>query len=173
MFFRPSLRYPANAGAFVKHDEKVLFRVHLPLWFWWFLAICACGLLAIISMVGIRLVQIADWSESKPWKGLFVLIFLILLVCMSRDAFSTILVSSGGLEVQRIWWVKRKVLWDDIVRVSLPPFGIPIDYIRIHLKDGKIVILGKSMKGRRKLLQLIDAKARHVKIDEEVLPFME
>jgi hypothetical protein len=158
----------------VIQDEKVLFRVHLPMWFWWFLAVCACGSVAAISAAWLHLFRTGiDWTDSKPWKGLLTLIVILLSVWMLRNAFSTILVSSRGFEVHRIWWLKRKVLWDDIVKVSLPPFGIPIDNIRIHLKDGRKVILAKSMKGRRELLQLIETKSRHAKIEENVLPFIE
>src|SRR5712692_9102803 len=98
----------------MKRDEKILLRVQLPIWFLCLLAVCACGLIAVVSAVGLRLFQTGiDWTDSKPWKALFALIVIVLLLSVLRNSFSFILVSSGGFEVHRLWGVKRTVLWDD------------------------------------------------------------
>jgi hypothetical protein len=154
-------------------DKKILLKVHFTTWI-------LCLVFAGWFMFLFTLVEIwlhlfrsgIDWSDARLWKALFLTLIMVMLWCIAPILLSSISVTTAGFETHGIWGLRRKVRWDEITRVSLPRFGIPNDAIYIYLEDGERILVMKSMKGVGDLLQFIDAKARHAKIDDDVLPYM-
>lgn len=131
----------------------------------WFIILFLIGgivLLLILAVCIFKVIQHPYGSNLLKAGLLFVVMvgevyFLLKVICYSVTA------TEKGIETYNIVGSTKKIiLWDSIVEVRGPRFGIPKDAGYIITKNREKVLLVKSMKNYGKLIEVIRSRAQNL-----------
>ena len=134
-------------------------RICFPKWFIIIYTFCAIFTLLFFAIYMIFLI-----NRGKLVSEMFNFIFFLVAILaglwvLSRILFYSIIVTDKGLKTHNIFGSNMSVLWDEIIEVRRPKFGIPVDFTYVFLSNKSKLILIRSMQNYKKLIQLIKEKA--------------
>jgi hypothetical protein len=99
-------------------------------------------------------------SDSGMFKCLF---FLGIIIggfwLFFKILFYSVIATDKGLVTNNLFGAGKSVLWDEIIEVRRPRFGIPADFTYVLLANKSKLLLVRSMKNYKALIQLIKEKA--------------
>lgn len=156
----------------MSRDDKVLLKMSYPKWFQvivppilllYFIFVLA--ITVYLSRGGFTWLEVAIsaffWAIFALW--LWIIPFI----------YSSLLATDAGLYATDMFRQKKKLSWDEIVRVSRPLFGIPNEFVYVFSRGGKKIVLLRGMEGYSDLLKLIESRAANLSsrgLPQEVWP---
>ena len=82
---------------------------------------------------------------------------------MSRILFYSVIATDKGLQIRNLFGPSKSIIWDEVIEIRRPRFGIPGDFTYVFLADKKKIVLVRSMNNYKKLIQLIKERAPNLK----------
>jgi len=134
-------------------------RTYFPRWFavlYTFCGICTLLFFAVYII----------WLINKGLLGSDIFSFLIFLIAIisglwvfSSLLFYSVAATDKGLITNNLFGESKSVLWDEIVEVRRPRFRIPADFTYVLTTKKKKILLVRSMKNYKALIQLIKERS--------------
>ena len=124
-----------------------------------------CGLLTALG-IGLYIFRVIYYGQmsSQLFPCLFgFFVILIILLFLLKILFYSVTATKKGLITANIIKSNKFLQWNEIVEVRRPRFGIPVDasYV-ISRNEGKLLLV-RSMKNYKELIQMIKDKAPNLK----------
>jgi hypothetical protein len=145
-----------------KKSNKII-KVSYPIWVLILFTFCGIGSIPILSYYIIWTIE-KSLFFSRLWQVLFCSIFIPAIIWfLFKITFYSVSATERGLETANIIGSKKYFQWGEIIEVQTPKFGLPFDisYV-ISINKGKLLLI-RSMKNYKKLIQLIKLKAPNLK----------
>jgi len=156
----------------MSQDNKILLNVSYPKWF----RIVVPPLL-FLYLLFLLVMMVYFGRDGFTWLevGISTFFWVVFGVWLWIIPFiySSLVATESGLRATGIFRRRRRLTWDEIVRVSRPLFGIPSELIYVLSKSGEKMILLRGMEGYSDLLRLIESKALNLsarRLPAEVWP---
>ena len=134
-------------------------KISFPRWFVIFLTFC--GVFTIMfSTFYIAWVVYKNQLTSRPFScALFFILILSIFWFFSKILFYSVTATDSGLQTDNIVGSNKLFPWDEIVEVRRPRFRIPKDASYVISKNKDKLLLVRSMKNYKELIQLIKVRA--------------
>lgn len=138
-------------------------KISFPKWF--FIPFGLGGIIILLTFIfyTARLIQ----SESSTFELLKVAFLFVVLLgwifFFCKILFYSVTATERGLETDNLAGSKKIFLWDEIVEVRRPRFGIPKDANYVISKNRDKLLLVKSMTNYKELVQMIKVRAPNLK----------
>lgn len=156
----------------MSRDDKVLLKVSYPKWFQVIVPPLLFLYLLFLVLMGFYFSR-GDFTWPKVCIAAFLLAVFMIWLWIIPFIYSSLIATESGLRATGIFRRRRKLTWDEIVRVSRPLFGIPSELIYVFSKRGEKMVLLRGMEGYSDLLKLIESKASNLsgkRLPAEVWP---
>lgn len=144
------------------NGEKLLFRVRCPKWFVVFFGLASALITYLFMTIAVMALQDFTRHGLTFFETLKVSILLIIFggcFWYSRYFFYTISATDYGLKANSLLGRASSIKWDEITAVTKPRLKFPRNFVYIHSKGGKKIVVINGMIGYLELLDLIQAKA--------------
>ena len=140
------------------HQSRNL-KVSFPKWFVIFLSICGILTTSFFLSYIIWVIYHGQLASQMLRCAIFFSIILSGLWISLKVLFYSVTATERGLETDNIAGSNKLFLWDEIVEVRRPRFGVPIDFLYVISKNKDKLLLVRSMKNYKELIELIKALA--------------
>ena len=146
----------------MEKNDQSFFKVVFPSWVIFLATIAAIGFF-VLSFSCIILGKYDDLPLFEFWKPIifFIITFGVsfFVVYISHYCISA---TKNGIENHPLIGHSKFFAWDEIVEVRRPLFHIPVDFNYVVSKNGKRLLLIRSMNNYKELIQLIEQKAHNL-----------
>lgn len=144
-----------------KHQSSNL-KVSFPKWFVIFISICGILTISFCLFYMIWVIYHGQLA-SQLWRCAVLLSLLVIaLWIFTKILFYSVTATERGLETANIVGASKSFQWDKIVEVRRPRFGIPKDASYVISKNKDKLLLVRSMKNYKELIELIKARAANL-----------
>ena len=128
---------------------------------WFRIFISFCGLFTVI-FITVYIVKVFYSGQLllKLSRCLLLLAMMGSIFCaVIKLLFYSVTGTKRGLETNNIFGSNKIVKWDEIMEVRRPRFGIPNDFSYVISGKTEKLLLIRSMKNYKELIQLIKERA--------------
>ena len=144
------------------HQARNL-KVSFPKWFVIFVSICGIFTISFCLFYIIWVI----YHGQLAYQLLRCAIFFGIIVCglwlCLKVLFYSVTATERGLETSNIVGPNKLFFWKDIVETRRPRFGVPVDFTYVISKNEDKLLLVRSMKNYKELIELIKARAPNLK----------
>ena len=122
-------------------EENNNIRSSFPVWF--VVSMTFCGIVTALG-VGAHIIGLIyhGYFFSKLLRFSFGLVLILGIVWFfAKILFYYVTGSERGLETNNIVGSGKLFLWDEIVEIQKPRFGIPVDFTYVISKNNKKIML--------------------------------
>lgn len=139
------------------HNENL--KISFPMWFRSFLTFCEIFMILFFIVYIFR--AISNGLSALEIRNAAISLSIVLggLWFFSKILFYSVTGTDRGLETDNIVGSNKLLLWHEIVEVRRPRFGIPVDFTYVISENKGKLLLVRSMKNYKKLVDLIRLKA--------------
>jgi len=144
-------------------EENGNIRSSFPVWF--VVSMIFCGIVTTLG-VGAHIIDLIYHGHffSKLLRCSFGLVLILGIVWFfAKILFYYVTATERGLETNNIVGSDKLFLWDEIVEIRRPRFGIPVDFTYVISENKSKLRLIRSMKNYKDLIDLIKIKAPNLK----------
>ncbi len=94
----------------------------------------------------------------------FLIIIIIIVWSYSKTLYYTITATNKGLETDNIVGANKSYLWEEIIEVRRPRFGVPVNitYV-ISINEDKSILI-RNRNNYKEIVETIKGKAFNLKI---------
>ena len=134
-------------------------KVFFPKWL--IILYSFCGMFTVFYFA-IYMIWLINKGQigAKIFSSIFYLVVILLGVWLFfKILFYSVIATDKGLVTNNLFGAGKSVLWDEIIEVRRPRFGIPADFTYVLLANKSKLLLVRSMKNYKALIQLIKEKA--------------
>ena len=141
------------------NDHRDYLKTSYPRWF--VILFIFCGIFTLLLSVFYIFWAAHDGLSAKEfWRSaIFLGLILGAFWFFGKVLLYSVTATEDGLETANPFGSSKSFLWDEIVEVRRPRFGIPYDFTYIISKKRDKLILIRSMKNYKELIQVIKSKA--------------
>lgn len=143
------------------HSENL--KTSFPRWFRSFLTFCGMFMILFSMFYIVRATSKGLSASEIRNAAIFISIVLSGIWLFLKILFYSVTATDKGLETDNIVGSNKSFLWDEIVEVRRPRFRIPADFSYVISSNKEQLLLVRSMKNYKELIQLIKAKAPNLK----------
>jgi len=143
-----------------KHSENL--KISFPRWVVIFFSFCGIFTILFFAFYIIWVVYNGQLSSQFFRCAIFFSVILGAFWVFLKILFYSVTATERGLETDNIVGSNKLLLWDEIVEVRRPRFGIPVDFSYVISKNKDKLLLIRSMKNYKKLIQLIKLRAQNL-----------
>lgn len=138
-------------------------KISFPNWLRLFLTFC--GIFTILfSAFYIVWVAYNGQLASQLFRcAIFFSIILSGFWFFLKILFYSVIITDRGLKTDNIIGSKKSFLWDEIVEIRRPRFGFPVDFAYVISKNKGKLLLVRSMKNYKELIEMIRVRAPNLK----------
>ncbi|MGD9245788.1 MAG: hypothetical protein PVH36_12700 [Desulfobacterales bacterium] len=138
-------------------------KISYPMWFVIFISFCGIGTILICTYY-IAWVVFNGQLSSHLLRFLFLIILILAaLWFLLKIVFYSVTATDRGIGTHNIAGANKFFLWDEIVEIRKPVFGIPHDAIYLISENKDKLMLLKGMKDLDEFIQLIKDRAPNLK----------
>lgn len=134
-------------------------KISFPRWFRIFLTFCGILTILFFAFYIVWVVYNGQLASQLLSCAIFSSIILGGFWFFSKILFYSVTVTDRGLETDNIVGSNKLFLWDEIIEVRRSRFGIPVDFTYVISKNKGKLLLVRSMKNYKELIQLIKVRA--------------
>lgn len=136
--------------------------ISFPKWFVIGISFCGIGTILICAYYIVWVFHTGQLNSHilrcSFCFGFILVIFWFLL----KIVFYSVIATERGLATSNIFKSSNIFLWDQIVEVRRPRFGIPYDATYVISENKKKLLLVRSMRNYKELVELIKVKASNL-----------
>ena len=144
------------------HQARNL-KVSFPKWFMIFVSICGILTISFCLFYIIWVIYHGQLAYQLFRCSIFFSIILCGFWLSLKVLFYSVTATERGLETSNIVGPNKLFLWKEIVGVRRPRFGVPVDFSYVISKNKDKLLLVRSMKNYKELIELIKARAPNLK----------
>ena len=136
-----------------------ILKSSFPRWFRVFLSFCEVFMILFSAFYIYRATSNGLTAVEIRNFVIFSSIVLGGFWIFAKFLFYSVSATKRGLETDNVFGQKKLFLWNEIVEVRRPRFGIPYDFSYVISENQDKLLLVRSMKNYKELIQLIKARA--------------
>lgn len=136
-------------------NQNILIKVSSPSW----LIILFIPCLIIALPLSIFYTALVIYNNRLSVFGVFLLIFVLAGFWFIKLLFYSVTATESGLETTNLLGSNKSFIWEEIVKVRRPRFGIPYDFTYVVSKNKGKLLLVRSMQNYKELIELIKVRA--------------
>jgi hypothetical protein len=129
----------------------------------WFIIWMSINCIIVLPILSVYTFFVIYNNKGITVFGLILLFFLLGSFVLIYYFFYSVTATSKGLVAEHKLVGNKLFLWDEIVEVRRPRFGIPYEFTSVISKKGKKIYLLKSMTHYKELVEHIKEKAINLK----------
>ncbi len=129
----------------------------------WFIVFMSVNYIIALPILSVYTFYVIYNNKGITIFGLLLLLLLLGSFVLIYYFFYSVTATSSGLIAENKLGRNKTFLWDEIVEIRRPRFGIPHELTSVISKDGKKLFLLKSMTHYKELVEHIKEKAINLK----------
>ena len=137
-------------------------EISFPRWFRMFLAFCGIFTILLFAFYIVWVAYNGQLASRLLRCAISATVIVGIVWFLLKILFYSVTATDSGLETDNIVGANKVFLWDEIVEVRRPCFGIPHDATYVISRNKGKLLLVRSMKNYRESIQLIKDRAANL-----------
>jgi hypothetical protein len=142
------------------HSEYL--EISFPRWFRICLAFCGIFTILLFAFYIVWVAYNGQLASRLLRCAIFTSVIVGIVWFFLKILFYSVTATDRGLEADNIVGANKVFLWDEIVEVRRPRFGIPHDATYVISRNNGKLLLVRSMKNYKEFIQLIKDRAANL-----------
>lgn len=139
-------------------NNSANLKISFPRWFRGFLTFCGIFTILLFAFYIVWVAYNGQLASRLLRCTVIASVIVGIVWFFLKILFYSVTATDSGLETDNIVGANKVLLWDEIVEVRRPRFGIPHDATYVISRNKGKVLLVRSMKNYKELIQLIKVR---------------
>lgn len=143
----------------MKKNHREIVKIHFPKFISIPFILGGLAILTAIIFYASRLKQIEAFDLDLLKLMFLLILFIVAIFFVLKVLFYSVTATDIGIETDNIIGTKKAFLWNDIVELRRPRFGIPKDASYVIASNDDKIMLIRSMRGYNELIKTVKIRA--------------